>query len=103
MKDGSITVGQESYVKGMLREFGLSVRTAAETPVESKEEVVVPNPGSAQEVQEAQRMVGSLVWVSVHSRPDMTCSVCLAAALIQVSPSAAICRFKRVMVLGWQL
>jgi len=95
---GIMTITQESYVETVLKNFGLAECRPSKTPCEANEkedgaEVV----GTAEEITTAQKMVGSIIWISTHSRPDVSYATSRAAATIKRNPVLAAQRAKRIL------
>jgi len=75
-KTGSVWIGQQSYTESILRRFGMEDAKKIRTPVDTSTKLVK---GAVEDTcvdqQLYQSAVGSLLYLSIATRPDITYAV----------------------------
>lgn len=69
----SVTLSQENYINTLLRKFNMTDCKAVDTPMESK--LSVKDKQNINNQVPYQRLIGSLMYLSVLTRPDITYAV----------------------------
>jgi hypothetical protein len=77
-KHGTFYINQQTYIKRILNEYGMSDSKTSSIPITTDydkikdEKVLIDN-------NKFQRLIGTLLYVAVNSRPDITAAVCILA------------------------
>ena len=75
-KAGSVWIGQQSYTENILRKFGMEDAKSIRTPVDTSTKLIKGgNEATSVDQQLYQSAVGSLLYLSVATRPDITYAV----------------------------
>ncbi len=101
----SLCMSQERYIKDVLQRVGLKESNIAGTPIDNnvfdqvaeemkKNEGVVPDKTL---VNEAQILVGCIIWVATRTRPDVIFAMSVAASIMTSLPALSIKLSKRVL------
>ena len=73
---GSVWIGQQSYTQSILRKFGMEDAKTIQTPVDSSTKLVKGgDENTCVDQQLYQSAVGSLLYLSIATRPDITYAV----------------------------
>ena len=73
--DGSVWIGQPAYTERLLENFGLDQSKVVATPVDQNAKLVKASGDEMFDQQQYQSAVGSLLYLSVGTRPDITFAV----------------------------
>ena len=71
--EGSIKINQKDYLIKLLKEFNLLDCHPSKTPIEAK--LKLDKSSNLNESIPYQRLIGSLMYLAVHTRPDIAFSV----------------------------
>ena len=75
-KTGDIWIGQPKYTENLLRKFGMQDSKPVSTPADASQILIKAADGEqCINQQQYQSIIGSLMYLSVSSRPDITYSV----------------------------
>ena len=75
-QNGDVWIGQPAYVQKILRKFNMENAKAVDTPVDASSKLVKMNEDSeSSDREQFQSAVGSLLYLSTISRPDITYAV----------------------------
>ena len=70
--DGTLTINQSDYVCGVLERFGMTECKPVSTPLETgKKFLKTPDDEDPVDTQQYQEIIGSLVYLSISTRPDI--------------------------------
>nr|GEU94844.1 uncharacterized mitochondrial protein AtMg00810-like [Tanacetum cinerariifolium] len=86
-KEDVIFISQDKYVAEILRNFGLTDRKSASTPIDTKKPSLKDPDGEDVDVHTYRSMISSLMYLT-SSRPDIMFAVC-ACVRFQVTPKAS--------------
>ena len=99
---GEITLDQEEYVNDVLATWGMENARGVPSPADQeswrepeKEELTEEERREA--VEKAQQVLGSLLWASTRTRPDISFAVGKAASMVSKRPVEAVQRGQRIM------
>ena len=77
-KEGILTIDQSSYVQNVLKRFGMDNCNPVSTPLEpGKHFTKTPENEEGVDTQQFQALVGSLIYASIATRPDISHSVAI--------------------------
>ena len=72
-KDGVLTINQSAYLRSVLERFGMADCNPVSTPIEpGKHYERTPDNEEGFETREFQALIGSLVYASIATRPDLS-------------------------------
>ena len=75
LKNGTITMCQSKYTKEILTRFGMENSKPMITPMDGNQKLKKPDEEGTDEELPYQKLVGSLMYLSVSTRPDITYAV----------------------------
>jgi hypothetical protein len=90
-------LGQEAYVEGMLERYGMRDSKPVDTPMVDTPLAVAAAASTPTDVVLYQQLVGSLLFASNSTRPDITCAIGHLARAMQAPTSADMVAAKRVL------
>jgi len=73
--NGSITINQANYVQQILERFGMAASKAVPTPITQGTRLVSMNVDEPAESEEYQAIIGSVMYLMLCTRPDLTYSI----------------------------
>lgn len=73
-----VYLSQTKYINSLLQEYGMQECKTAATPLDPGYQVVVPSSSESPKVDQRkyQALIGSLTYISVCTRPDISHSIC---------------------------
>eukprot|EP00439_Symbiodinium_sp_Y106_P078396 s749_g17.t1 len=87
-ENGKFMIHQKSYIKEMIKQWGIE-ETSAVPSVKDPPRVADRDLGMYDLTKQAQAIAGQLLWVSTHSRPDISYAVQSMCQGITSDPAAA--------------
>ena len=97
-KNGTIWIGQPTYTQGMLKRFGMENCKHVATPVETGTKLQKATEKSDRvDKSHYQSIVGSLLYLSTRTRPDITFAVGLVARYCSDPTSQHLTAVKRIL------
>ena len=90
---GVLTLTQSTYTHKMLDAYGFRNGALHKTPMDSRAVYTINTEGQADEatVKDYQAMIGSLLYLTVYSRPDILYAVVKLAVLHESEPDPPCC------------
>lgn len=96
--DGTIWIGQSAYTEEVLKKFGMESCKPVTTPVEVGVKLTQGTDDSEYvDAAHYQSVVGSLLYLSMRTRPDITFAVSLAARFCSKPTSQHMTAVKRIL------
>ena len=102
LEDHTISLSQQSYIEQILTRFGLEESRAATTPLEPGIDLTPDSPSvsptllTPSEKTKYREMIGSLMYVSVMTRPDITFAVSTLSQYLETPHSTHLKAVTRV-------
>lgn len=102
LEDRTISLSQQSYIEQILTRFGLEESRAATTPLEPGIDLTPDSPSvsstllTPSEKTKYREMIGSLMYVSVMTRPDITFAVSTLSQYLETPHSTHLKAVTRV-------
>ena len=95
----TLYLSQEGYIKRIAEDFGMKNAKGVKTPMEVQEVTAAPPEyRAAKDLHEAYRkLVGSLNWISITTRPDITYSVGVCCRYLQNPTEQHFLTAKRIL------
>jgi transposase InsO family protein len=97
----TLRLGQRSYITRMIRDFGMELSKEAPTPMDTASSNLVPAPkdysASPQDIKEYQRLIGSLMYAMLGSRPDIAFAVSMVSRFASNPMPEHITAAKRIL------
>ena len=84
--EGSVTVVQSKYVEALVQKLGLSQCRPSVIPCDPSVDLSTPSEEAADEEFEYRSIIGSLLYLSTHTRPDIAVTTSMLARHVE-SPS----------------
>lgn len=78
-KNGVYSINQEKYIKEIVAEFGLCDAKGSKIPMEPNYQKTVEEGSELISNEKYQKLLGSLLFISINTRPDISASVCILA------------------------
>ena len=85
-KDDQLLVGQPSYTRELVHRHGS--QPLKSTPAPKVDPEIVEDEKTAEEIKQAQQVVGELLWLSVRTRPDISYIVSWMGRHVAKAPKA---------------
>jgi len=97
----TLRLGQRSYIDRMIRDFGMELSNPSPTPMDTASSSLVPAPkdysASPQDIKEYQRLIGSLMYAMLGSRPDIAFAVSMVSRFASNPTAEHIKAAKRIL------
>jgi transposase InsO family protein len=97
----TLYLGQQSYITKVLRDFGMEDCKPAVTPMDTNGSNLVPAPKDYQaspfEIKEYQKLIGSLMYAMLGSRPDIAFAVSMVSRFAANPTAEHITAAKRIL------
>ena len=99
---GEITLDQEEYVNDVLATWGMENARGVPSPADQEswrepEKEDLTEEERKEAVAKAQQVLGSLLWASTRTRPDISFAVGKAASMVSKRPVEAVQRGQRIL------
>lgn len=85
LRDGKITLCQKTFIKKILEKFGMENCKPIRTPLDANEKLISPRSLNKEEMEKYpyQSLIGSLMYLSVSTRPDIAYTVSMLSQFNQ--------------------
>lgn len=71
-KDNTLSLDQIKYIEQVIAKFGMTDAISVTTPMETGTKLVLPDPGDEKPELPYQQLIGSLMYISIGTRPDIS-------------------------------
>jgi hypothetical protein len=96
-ENGNFLINQQNYIKEVLLEFGLQNAGVSNVPISNGYGKSDAKSSTLTSNKEYQRLLGSLLYIAINSRPDISASICILAQKASKPNSEDWVELKRVL------